>query len=129
MQAEGSRQFLEDARKPNSALSNGSTKQTVYGTYNVHFNSKAGRLVVGALSVRLEYLHENALPIFDLKHSQINNVEKKNRYIPQIKPDSGKDLKIISRAKQEWLLENMDGRNMAFSQIVGLSDWTWQVLW
>ena len=101
----------------------------VYGIYNAQYHNKSARLTISDSSILFEYVHDTALPIFDLRYDQINNVEKKNEYVPSLKDASGKHLRLVSRTDQEFLVENLDERDMAFSQIVGLSDWTWQVVW
>ncbi len=68
-----------------------------------------------------------------LPYSEINNLEKQDRIvaknIPKVKTDSGKDLRLVSKSGEEWTLENVDIRDQAFSQIIGFSKTTWQVVW
>ena len=71
--------------------------------------------------------------MWSLAYDLINNLEKIDRIasktIPKPKSDSGKDLRIVSKTGVEWVVVNIDGRDQAFSQIVGFSNTTWQIVW
>jgi hypothetical protein len=44
--------------------------------------------------------------------------------------DTGKDLRIqVKLGDDEWVLANRGDRDQAFSQIVGFSKASWQVVW
>jgi hypothetical protein len=67
--------------------------------------------------------------------------------LSKLKSDSGKDLKIIAKVpggvsgvgvvndlgaakeNKEFVLVSVDLRDQVFSQILGFSDTTWQVVW
>jgi hypothetical protein len=40
-----------------------------------------------------------------------------------------KDLRFLDSNGREWILHEVEKRDEAFSQIVGFSRTTWQVLW
>jgi hypothetical protein len=72
--------------------------------------------------------------VFVLNYDLIYSLEKVERFTSKMTPvkDSGKDLRITSKLEgdREWLLKDMDdGRDQAFSQIVGFSKTSWQVAW
>jgi len=119
---------LSPQTSPNSRGAHGHD----HGHYNAHHNDSRGRLVVSASSVRFETDRTGAV-LFTVPFSQISNLEKISRVIskniPKLKADTGKDLKIVSKSGQEWVLENVEQRDQAFSQIVGFSDTDWQVVW
>ncbi len=66
-----------------------------------------------------------------MAYTQINNVEKEDRQVSKTMPgnDSGKDLRLISKTSEERVMVNVDNRDQAFSQIIGFSDTTWQIVW
>lgn len=72
--------------------------------------------------------------IWSLRYEQLERIEKQDRVasknIPnKLQKDSGQDLKIGTRDGREYLLKQVDKRDEAFSQIVGFSNITWQVVW
>ncbi|KAI4851879.1 hypothetical protein E4T44_01853 [Aureobasidium sp. EXF-8845] len=104
-----------------------------YGTYPAHLNGDKGRLVVSARSIRFETNIGHKV-VFVLNYDLIYSLEKVERFTSKMTPvkDSGKDLRITSKLEgdREWLLKDMDdGRDQAFSQIVGFSKTSWQVAW
>ena len=103
-----------------------------YGFYTAHHDGEKGRLVISTSSVR--FISDSAHNVhWTLLYSEINKLEKQDRIvaksIPKVKTDSGKDLRLVSKTGEEWLLENVDDRDQAFSQIIGFSSTTWQVVW
>lgn len=68
-----------------------------------------------------------------LPYDQVVKVEKHDRVVAKsivkMKPDAGKGLKIVSSADEEVVLEKMEERDQAFSQMLGFSPKTWQVVW
>lgn len=71
---------------------------------------------------------------FTLPYDQISSLEKVDRIVAKNIPekmtrDSGKDLKLVDKAGHERVLNNVNQRDEAFSQIVGFSKTTWQVVW
>lgn len=104
------------------------------GTYKAHFKKTTGQLILTRTSLRFVSKHGHNEQ-FALLYSQLNKLEKVDRVaskkIPKPEPikDSGKDLKFVDREGKEYLLNNVDGRDEAFSQVVGFSDTDWQVVW
>lgn len=92
----------------------------------------SGRLIISAFSIRFETNIGHRV-IWTLDYDQIANLEKVDRVASKTisKTDSGKDLRIVSKhaEEHEWMLVNVDGRDQAFSQIVGFSNTLWQIVW
>jgi len=136
LQAEGSRYQEEHTKSPHPYISTKEQKspgqEHDYSSYTAHYEKVKGHLVISTTGIRFVSKHGNEVH-WTLHFDQINNVEKHNRVVqknvPTPKQDSGKDLKIVSKAGKEWILRNMDKRDQAFSQIVGFSDTAWQVVW
>ena len=135
VQAEGTRYAEEQAPpslppSPSEAPHPGALRD--YGFYTAHHEGQRGRLVLSASSVRFvsDFVHKAH---WALLYSEINNLEKQDRivakHVPKAKTDSGKDLRLVSKTGEEWILENVDIRDQAFSQIIGFSKTTWQVVW
>ena len=104
-----------------------------YGFYNGHHEKSSGHLVISTCSIRFECKHPPIVH-FTLPYDQINNLEKIDRNIaknipPKLIRDSGKDLKLVDKTGQMWVLKDVEHRDEAFAQIVGFSNTTWQVLW
>ncbi|KAH7113243.1 hypothetical protein B0J11DRAFT_572725 [Dendryphion nanum] len=103
-----------------------------YGSYTAHQNKQKGHLIIGSSSIRFASNTSHQTQ-WILPYDQINKIEKIDRVvakkISKVKHDSGEGLKLVSKEGKEWELENMDERNQAFSQIVGFSPVTWQVIW
>ncbi|KAF1944695.1 hypothetical protein EJ02DRAFT_452296 [Clathrospora elynae] len=104
-----------------------------YGFYNAHYQKSSGHLVIGTDSVRFVSKHPHVVH-FTLPYDKIHNLEKQNRQIAKNVPeklvrDSGKDLRLVDAQGREWVLKDVDQRDEAFSQIVGFSRTTWQVVW
>ncbi|KAF2811730.1 uncharacterized protein BDZ99DRAFT_508043 [Mytilinidion resinicola] len=135
IQAEGTH-YVEHATQLPSAppikVSSGSENLRDYGFYTAHHDDDTGRLIISTSSVR--FVSNVAHKVhWHLTYDQISNLEKLDRVVaknvPKLKNDSGKDLRLISKAGEEWVLINVDRRDEAFSQIVGFSATTWQVVW
>jgi hypothetical protein len=134
LQAEGSRYQLEETTNNLRLAPNSdplpSEEHHEFGHYKAHHEKESGQLSIKMTSVRFE---TKSGIVFNLSYNQINNLEKVNRRvgqnIPKPRRDNGKDLRIIEKGGKEWLLVNMDQRDKAFSQIIGFSDTTWQVVW
>lgn len=112
--------------------SSGFTESRVFGTYSAHHNSMGGRLIVRSTSVRFVSSighHTHWVLLYD----QINEIEKQNRVVAKnifkMKPEAGQGMKLVSREGEEFVLEDIDERDQAFSQMLGLSPKTWQVVW
>ena len=43
--------------------------------------------------------------------------------------DSGDDMKLVGQDGKEYIMLNIKERDQAFSQIIGFSKATWQVVW
>jgi hypothetical protein len=104
------------------------------GAYKAHYKHTTGRLILSHACLRFvsKAGHNEH---FGLLYSQLNNLEKVDRIVsknlPKPEPirDSGKDLKFVDVQGNEYIVSNLDGRDEAFSQIVGFSDIDWQVVW
>ncbi|CAO2658052.1 Nn.00g073120.m01.CDS01 [Neocucurbitaria sp. VM-36] len=136
IQAEGTRVEANAEPSP-SALpikkDNPSAQAQDYGFYNGHYDKSSGHIVISTSSVRFVSKHSHNLH-FTLPYDQISQLEKLDRIVAKNVPkkmtrDSGKDLKLVNKAGQEWVLKDIEQRNEAFSQIVGFSNTTWQVVW
>ncbi|KAF2875857.1 hypothetical protein BDV95DRAFT_562773 [Massariosphaeria phaeospora] len=133
LQAEGTRYDEEhEVSRPLAELPPAPGNQQDYGAYKGHHDGDTGHIVVGNASVRFVSRTGHKLH-FVLAYDQINNVEKVDRVVgktvPKPKTDSGKDLRLVTKAGHEFLVKNLDKRDVAFSQIVGFSQTTWQVVW
>jgi len=104
-----------------------------YNSYSAHQDKTAGRLIVSFGGVRfVSNMGHNVL--WSLKYEEIERFEKEDRivqkHIPsRLQKDAGQDLKIGSKAGEEYLLKQVDRRDEAFSQVVGFSNITWQIVW
>jgi hypothetical protein len=104
-----------------------------YGFYGAHFEKKAGHLVISTTSLRFVSSHPKVVH-FSLPYDQIHRVEKVDRQLAKNIPgklvrDSGKDLKFEDALGREWLLSDIKQRDEAFSQVIGFSRQTWQIVW
>jgi hypothetical protein len=104
-----------------------------YGFYDAHHEKAKGRLIISADSCRFNPNKGHDVS-FIIPYDQISRIEKVDRIVAkkipsQLTTDSGKDLKIVMKSGQEWLLSDMRQRDEAFSQIVGFSRCTWQIVW
>lgn len=92
-----------------------------------------GRLIInrGGLRFVSNFGHK---VLWNLQFDQLEKIEKVDRVVAKNMPDtlqedSGKDLRLISRTGQICLFGKVNKRDEAFSQIIGFSNFTWQVLW
>jgi hypothetical protein len=104
-----------------------------YGFYTAHYKKSHGHLVIGTDSVRFVSKRPHQVH-FSLPYDQIHNLEKHNRNVARGVPqkfvrECWKDLKFVDWQRNEWVLTDVDQRDEAFSQIVGFSRTTWQVVW
>ncbi|KAF1349477.1 hypothetical protein EJ07DRAFT_139711 [Lizonia empirigonia] len=104
-----------------------------YNSYTAHQDKTTGRLIVSAGGVRfVSNMGHHVL--WSLRYEELQKFEKQDRIVQKNIPsklqrDSGQDLKIGSRDGREYLLKQVDKRDEAFTQIVGFSNITWQVVW
>jgi hypothetical protein len=104
-----------------------------YGFYKAHHDKSKGHLIIGASACR--FVSNTGHDVhFNVPYNQIERIEKEDRIVTkkipsQLKTDSGKDLKLITKLGQEYMLNDMEQRDEAFSQIVGFSQTVWQILW
>jgi hypothetical protein len=104
-----------------------------YGFYTAHIDKTKGHLIIGAVSCRFvsNIGHNSHLHV---AYDQIEKLEKQDRVVTkkipsQLKTDSGKDMKMVTKTGLEYLLTDMEQRDEAFSQIVGFSQTEWQIIW
>lgn len=136
IQAEGTRVEAYDMPSPSDLpieTADSMAQAQNYGFYKAHHGETAGHLVIGAASIRFVSKAPHTVH-FTLMYDQIQSLEKVDRIISKNIPknlatDSGKDLKMIDKVGQEWMLKDVAQRDEAFSQIVGFSQTTWQVVW
>ncbi|THX29280.1 hypothetical protein D6D10_08964 [Aureobasidium pullulans] len=127
LQAEGSR-YRHDTQ---TGL--GNSANTDYGFYPAHLNKDKGRLIISASSMRFETNIGHRIT-WSIDYINIAELEKLDRVKSKVIPGggSGKDLRIASNladVEGEAILKDMDDRDQAFSQIVGFSEITWQIVW
>lgn len=72
--------------------------------------------------------------LWSLQYEEIQALEKQDRVAAKKLPgklqrDSGMDLKVRGKGGREEVLGDVEGRDEAFSQIVGFSEEVWQVVW
>ncbi|KAH7051322.1 hypothetical protein B0J12DRAFT_662803 [Macrophomina phaseolina] len=130
IQAEGSQ--VEGRASPAPSPPSPSKQAQDYSSYTAHQNGSSGRLIISVLTIRFASNDDRTVQ-WILPYDQIERIEKQDRIaaknIPKLRTDSGKDLLLTTKSGEEWLLENMDKRDEAFSQIVGFSRTNWQVVW
>lgn len=127
LQAEGSR-YRHDTQ---TGL--GNSANTDYGFYPAHLNKDKGRLIISASSMRFETNIGHRIT-WSIDYTNIAKLEKLDGVKSKVIPGggSGKDLRIASNladVEGEAILKDMDDRDQAFSQIVGFSEITWQIVW
>ena len=142
VQAEGARVLMETkahadkAELPDAVPVTGSSEAAYtqdIGSYNAHDGKGPGRLIVGATSCRfVSNIGHNIH--FHISYAELDKIEKEDRIVAKKMParltsDTGQDMKLVTKSGQEFLLKDVDHRNEAFSQIVGFSRTTWQVMW
>tara|TARA_R110002003_G_scaffold54_9_gene4747 strand:+ start:13070 stop:13975 length:906 start_codon:yes stop_codon:yes gene_type:complete len=104
-----------------------------YGFYKAHVNKDTGHLIISAASCRFVSNVGHTVH-FHLPYDQISKIEKQDRIVKKNVPsklttDSGKDLKLVTKEGKEYVMKNLEQRDEAFSQIVGFSHTTWQIVW
>jgi hypothetical protein len=104
-----------------------------YGFYNAHHEKSKGHLIISVASCRFVSNIGHDVH-FQVPYDQINKMEKQDRIVTkklpsQLKTVSGKDLKLVTKTGVEYLLVDMEQRDEAFSQIVGFSQTSWQIIW
>ena len=72
--------------------------------------------------------------LWSLRYDELERFEKEDRVVQKniprrLQKDSGQDLKIVGRDSREYLLKQVVKRDEAFSQVIGFSNITWQVVW
>ncbi len=72
--------------------------------------------------------------LWSLNYDDVQWFVKQDRIVYKHVPDklqwdSGQDLKIVSKDGEEHVLRQVDNRDEAFSQVIGFSNVTWQVVW
>ncbi|OAG06918.1 uncharacterized protein CC84DRAFT_1088757 [Paraphaeosphaeria sporulosa] len=104
-----------------------------YNSYGASQDKSSGRLIISRSGIRFisNFGHK---VLWNLQFDQLEKIEKVDRMVTKNIPgklqgDSGKDLRLVSRSGGVHLLEKVDKRDEAFSQMVGFSKVTWQVLW
>jgi hypothetical protein len=136
IQAEGSRVAVTKAANPSAIPLKTSPKAAQvddYGFYTAHHEGSKGHLIISAASCRFVSNVGHDVH-FTIPYAAIDKLEKQNRVVATKVPsklsmDSGKDLKIVTKAGREYLLGDMVQRDEVFSQIVGFSETVWQVVW
>lgn len=104
-----------------------------YNSYTAKQDKTLGRLVVSTGAVRfISNLGHNIL--WSLRYEELERIEKVDRVVTKnipgkLQSDPGQDLRFVSRAGTEYLLGQIHKRDQAFSQIIGFSNITWQVVW
>jgi hypothetical protein len=104
-----------------------------YGFYSAHSDKSAGRLIISAASCRfVSNVGHNVH--FHVPYDEVNRIEKENRIVAKkvlskLTTDSGKDLRLVTKTGQVYMLHDIEQRDEAFSQIVGFSQTKWQVTW
>ena len=104
-----------------------------FGTYTAYHNSTRGKLSLTPTAIIFESNIGHKIH-FTIPYAELDQLEKIDRVITKnipssVQTDSGKDIKIVGKDQKELVLENVNGRDQAFSQIVGFSDVKWQVVW
>ena len=142
IQAEGTRVAANTPTKSNNTpvpsaipikTSPESARAQDYGFYKAHHEKARGHLIISAASCR--FVSNTGHDVhFHLPYSEINKIEKQDRQVAkkipsQLTTDSGKDLKLVMKSGQEYLLKDLEQRDEAFTQIVGFSQTTWQIIW
>lgn len=91
-----------------------------------------GRLIVQPDSLR--YVSNMSATYWALPFAEIERIEKQDRILSKNVPsklqrDSGKDLLFVTRSGEEKLLKDVGERDEVFSQVLGFSKSSWQVVW
>lgn len=120
---------LTDTNSPDAAaLSEGQD----LASYSCHYDGSPGRLIMNRTGVRFVAkgpLHQG---LFSLPYDRIGYLEKQDRHVEKmvkVLKECDKDLRLVDRDEHEWILHEVEKRDEAFSQIVGFSRTSWQVIW
>jgi hypothetical protein len=120
---------LTDTNSPDAAaLSEGQD----FASYSCHYDGSPGRLIMNRTGVRFVAkgpLHQG---LFSLPYDRIGYLEKQDRHVEKmvkVLKECDKDLRLVDRDEHEWILHEVEKRDEAFSQIVGFSRTSWQVIW
>lgn len=111
-----------------------SAKSYDHGFYKAYHDKTLGHLILSTDSVRFVSNIGHTIH-FILPYIDIQALEKQDRIIAKTLPsigatDSGKDMKLVAqKTGKEWVLKDVHDRDEAFSQIIGFSKTTWQVVW
>lgn len=139
IQAEGLRVLAKQKKHDQKFLHDGTPsaiprqpEDRALASYPSHYEKVAGHLVIGVTGIRFLAKHEPQVVLFSLPYARICQLEKQNRHVEKVAKilkEYEKDLRIVDCAGKEWLVQGMEKRDEAFSQIVGFSRTTWQVVW
>jgi hypothetical protein len=104
-----------------------------YNSYNASQDKTSGRLLVSGSGLRFVSNFGHSV-LWELRFDQLDKIEKVDRIVTKnvpdrLKQDTGQDLQLASRSGEVHLLKKVNRRDEAFSQIVGFSKVTWQVVW
>ncbi|KAI4943599.1 hypothetical protein J4E91_009236 [Alternaria rosae] len=141
IQAEGLRVVTEKQNANNKAAELATTASSTthvspvnqdFASYPSHYDKTPGHLIINATGVRFVAKHAPHDVRFSLPYVQIHHMEKQDRYqerMIKVLKECDRDLRFLNREGDEWILHEVEKRDEAFSQIVGFSRTTWQVLW
>ncbi|KAI4923714.1 uncharacterized protein J4E92_007688 [Alternaria infectoria] len=141
IQAEGLRVITEkqntsakatDLKYTNDLKDSASPSNQDFASYRSQFDKTPGHLIINATGVRFVANRPPHEVRFSLPYVQINQLEKQDRYVEKmikVLKECDRDLRFLDRDGREWILHEVEKRDEAFSQIVGFSRTTWQVLW
>jgi hypothetical protein len=121
--------ILTDTNSPDAAAS---SEGQDFASYSCHYDGSPGRLIMNRAGVRFVAkgpLHQS---LFSLPYDQIGYLEKQDRHVEKmvkVLKECDKDLRLVDRDEHEWILHEVEKRDEAFSQIVGFSRTSWQVIW
>jgi hypothetical protein len=104
-----------------------------YNSYSAIQDKTSGRLLISGSGLRFVSNFGHGV-LWELQFDQLEKIEKVDRIVTKNVPDSlqedtGQDLQFASRSGEIHLLKKVNRRDEAFSQIVGFSNVTWQVVW
>ncbi|CAN9345262.1 unnamed protein product [Alternaria alternata] len=141
MQAEGLRAVTEkqnasanmttltDTNSPDAAAS---SEGQDFASYSCHYDGSPGRLIMNRTGVRFVAKGPLHQVLFSLPYDRIGYLEKQDRHVEKmvkVLKECDKDLRLVDRDEHEWILHEVEKRDEAFSQIVGFSRTSWQVIW
>jgi hypothetical protein len=103
-----------------------------FASYRSHYDQVPGHLIINATGIRFVSKRPPHDVVFSLPYEQISHLEKQDRHeekMLKFLKEFDKDLRFLDSNGREWILHEVEKRDEAFSQIVGFSRTTWQVLW